>query len=110
MDYSTKNSDTARSSTEDLEPRNGTETLIVGVCDEVRRLLITKSRAYGDSALHPVRIFSRASSEEQLRVRIDDKLSRMMRGNPDAFGEDVLLDLVGYLVLLIASRWKGGVR
>jgi hypothetical protein len=46
-----------------------------------------------------VRIFSRSDPDEQLRVRIDDKLSRLARGNPDAFGEDVILDLVGCLVL-----------
>jgi hypothetical protein len=82
---------------------------IEAVCNDLKRLLIEKSRAYGDSAMHPVRIFSRASAEEQLRVRIDDKLARLMRGDPDAFGEDVFMDLAGYLVLLIAKR-KGSTQ
>jgi len=45
---------------------------------------------------------SRASTEEQLLVRIDDKLSRLARGA--AAGEDVVRDLVGYLVLLLIAR------
>jgi hypothetical protein len=65
-------------------------------------MLIEKNRAYGNSALKPVRIFSRASSEEQLLVRIDDKLSRLARGS--AAGEDVVADLIGYLILLRLAR------
>ena len=67
-------------------------------CDEVKELLLEKNRAYGNSALEPVRVFSRASTTEQLLVRIDDKLSRLARGSHA--GEDVTLDLIGYLVLL----------
>jgi hypothetical protein len=68
------------------------------VLSRLRELLLAKNAAYGDSALNPVRIFSRATPEEQLLVRIDDKLSRLARGS-DA-GEDVRADLLGYLVLL----------
>jgi hypothetical protein len=66
-------------------------------------MLLAKNEAYGNSALDPVRIFSSADTAEQIRVRIDDKLSRLKRGS-DA-GEDVIADLLGYLVLLrIAMR------
>ena len=76
---------------------------IVEECRAVERVLLEKNRAYGDSALDPVRVFSRASAVEQIRVRIDDKLSRLARGH--AAGEDVVLDLIGYLVLLrVAER------
>jgi hypothetical protein len=72
---------------------------------KVREMLLQKNAAYGDSALNPVRIVSKASAEEQIRVRIDDKLSRLARGSEA--GEDVLGDLLGYLVLLeIAKRRK----
>lgn len=57
---------------------------------------------YGNSALDPVRVFSKVSSVEQLLVRIDDKLSRLKRGTPD--GEDIERDLLGYLVLLRIAR------
>jgi len=70
--------------------------------DEITAMLVAKNEAYGDSALNPLRIFSRASTVEQLRVRIDDKLSRIARGN-DA-GEDVEKDLIGYLVLSRIAR------
>ena len=72
----------------------------------VRETLIAKNRAYGNSAFDPVRVFSRADAAEQIRIRIDDKLSRMARGH--AAGEDTVLDLMGYLVLLrIAEREEG---
>lgn len=60
-------------------------------------MLIAKNAAYGDSALKPLRIFSRSDTLEQLRVRMDDKLSRIARGAE--MGEDVVLDLIGYLVI-----------
>lgn len=76
---------------------------------QLRQMLLEKNRAYGNSALDPVRIFSQADPVEQLRVRIDDKLSRLKRGQ--AAGEDVRLDLVGYLVLLgIAERGARSLR
>lgn len=67
------------------------------VLNEVRLMLIAKNEAYGDSALNPVRIFSKATPIEQLKVRIDDKLSRLARG--DSAGEDVIHDLIGYLII-----------
>jgi hypothetical protein len=46
-----------------------------------------------------VRIFSKADELEGLRVRIDDKLSRIVKGN-DSYNEDTITDLIGYLILL----------
>ena len=60
-------------------------------------LLLAKNDAYGNSALDPVRIFSRADPIEQLNVRLDDKLSRLARG--DAAGKGVEWDILGYLLL-----------
>lgn len=68
----------------------------------IQEMLLAKNAAYGDSALNPLRIFSRASSSEQIRVRIDDKLSRLERGH--AAGEDAVADLVGYLILLVIAE------
>jgi hypothetical protein len=65
---------------------------------DLEDLLVEKNQAYGDSVLNPVRIFSKADPGEQLRVRLDDKLSRLARGS--AAGEDVITDLIGYLVIL----------
>jgi hypothetical protein len=71
---------------------------ICAVCDEIRELLLEKNRKYGDSALNPVRIFSKASTTEQLKVRLDDKLSRLRNAQDDE-DEDVVSDLIGYLIL-----------
>lgn len=72
-------------------------------CDAIKKLLLEKNRAYGNSALNPIRVFSKADPVEQILVRIDDKLSRLSRG--EAAGEDVVKDLIGYLILLrIAMR------
>jgi len=68
--------------------------------DALAEMLIAKNRAYGDSALNPVRVFSKASPREQILVRLDDKLSRLARGEPGAFNEDVIKDIIGYLILL----------
>lgn len=68
------------------------------VLDAVGALLIEKNRKYGDSALSPARIFSKASPLEQLKVRIDDKLTRIRNQNLDE-DEDVVDDLLGYLVI-----------
>ena len=62
-------------------------------------MLIDKNRKYGNSALEPIRVFSQADPAEQLRVRIDDKLSRIIRGHLKD-DEDVIQDLLGYLILL----------
>ena len=72
------------------------------VLEETRAMMLEKNRAYGNSALAPVRIFSRATTEEQILVRLDDKLSRLARGA--SAGEDVILDLIGYLILLRIAR------
>ena len=86
--------------TRKLQPT--TRDRIVNVCDGIRAMLVAKNAAYGDSATNPVRIFSKANTEEQILVRIDDKLSRLSRGS--AAGEDVIRDLIGYLVLLLVVR------
>ena len=80
------------------------EMKISGVCDDIKELLINKNRKYGNSALKPNRIFSKCSATEQLLVRIDDKLNRIMKGaGLLATDEDVVKDLIGYLVLLKIS-------
>jgi len=83
---------------------NETELKISAVCDDIKELLIHKNRKYGNSALKPNRIFSKSSATEQLLVRIDDKLNRIMKGaGLLATDEDVVNDLIGYLVLLKIS-------
>lgn len=68
------------------------------VCEAIQELLLEKNRKYGDSALTPVRVFSKASTLEQIKVRLDDKLSRLQNAQDDE-DEDVTSDLIGYLIL-----------
>ena len=78
---------------------------IVSTCNAIRDMLVRKNRSYGNSALEPVRIFSKASNIEQICVRIDDKLSRLVSGG-EYPGDDTVDDLIGYLILLKIARSK----
>ena len=72
-------------------------------CAQLAEFLVGKNRAYGNSAGDPVRVFSRADKLEQIRIRMDDKLSRIARGvrleETDESVDDTKRDLAGYLVL-----------
>lgn len=73
---------------------------------EIRRFLIEKNKKYGSSALEPIRIFSKCDKIEAIKVRIDDKLSRIKLGNiEDDANSDSITDMLGYLLILkIAIR------
>ena len=70
------------------------------VLSEITEMLIAKNQKYGNSAIEPIGIFSDLDPEEGLKVRIDDKLKRIKNGSLDKDDEDVINDLIGYLVLL----------
>ena len=69
------------------------------ILNNLNTLLISKNRKYGDSALNPIRVFSKSGPIEQIKVRIDDKLSRLGSQQVDE-DEDVVDDLLGYLIIL----------
>ena len=79
------------------------EDMITSECEDIKNMLLEKNRKYGNSALSPKRIFSKASTIEQIFVRIDDKLSRIQNmgvTEGGASAEDAVKDLIGYLLLL----------
>ena len=92
-----------------MEINNDTEQKIYDACMNLAIFLIEKNRKYGNSALDPVRILSKSPPDEQIKVRMDDKLSRVMRGSSvpkeviEFFNrladEDVQKDFVGYWIL-----------
>jgi len=88
-----------------FESAEDVRALIEKECNDIRNLLIAKNKKYGNSALNPVRLFSKGSAEEGINVRIDDKLSRISHGfgndttATDATAEDTEQDLIGYLIL-----------
>jgi hypothetical protein len=78
---------------------------IIEQCLEIAEMLINKNRSYGNSALDPIRVFSKTGTREQLYVRIDDKLNRLMKGT-DYPGDNDIDDLIGYLILLKIAKDK----
>lgn len=69
------------------------------ICHGLAELLIAKNKAYGNSALSPLNCFFKGDATTAIKVRIDDKLSRIMKGKE--YGQDdTVLDIMGYLVLL----------
>lgn len=83
-----------------LEGEDLFSKMIEEECEEIKNLLLDKNKKYGNSALSPRRIFSKQNSIEQLKVRIDDKLSRIQTTGTGIDGEDTVQDLIGYLILL----------
>lgn len=79
---------------------------VLAVTDAIAEMLVEKNISYGDAALNPLRIFSKSDRFEQLAVRMDDKLSRIARG-AEFPGEDVIDDLIGYLILYKIGRMEG---
>jgi hypothetical protein len=85
-----------------MASKSSTQLLIAKVFDEIKNLVLLKNLEYGDSALNPIRVFSRASTIEQIWVRCDDKLSRIKHGNALIESDpDVIKDLIGYLGLYL---------
>jgi hypothetical protein len=83
------------------------QKLIAQECEDLAQFLIKKNRSYGNSAIEPLRIFSRASAREAILVRLDDKLNRIIKGTGYA-GDDDIRDLQGYLTLLrVLDRIEG---
>lgn len=89
--------------TRTFDARTDFEKAVRRHTDQIAELLISKNLSYGNSALDPIRIFSKASRDEQLNVRIDDKLSRIARGE-EFRGDNDELDLAGYLVLKMIAE------
>ena len=80
------------------------EEEIKAVFNEVKELVLKKNDQYGDSVLEPVRIFSKSPINEQIMVRLDDKLSRLARGNDSIESdEDIFKDIIGYCAFAIIA-------
>ncbi len=73
--------------------------------NELREFLLAKNQQYGNSVGNPIRVFAKEhGTQELLRIRMDDKLSRLARGNDSMESdEDVIKDLAGYCILLLIA-------
>jgi hypothetical protein len=80
-----------------------TQKNIQKVTKSMCHLLIEKNRRYGDAALNPRNIFSRLPAGEAIKIRLDDKLGRIVanEGNPR---KNDFSDLIGYLILYCVSQ------
>ena len=80
------------------------EKRIREIIEEVQELLIAKNRQYGNSALKPIGVFANGSATDLIKIRIDDKLNRLIQGDETIEAdEDIVKDLIGYFVLLLIA-------
>lgn len=76
---------------------------IIEITDAMKDLLLYKNEKYGDSALHPRKIFYKGEAEDSILIRLNDKISRIENNAGEIRTNDVC-DLIGYLVLLLISK------
>lgn len=76
---------------------------IIEVCDAMKTLLLEKNKRYGDSALHPRKIFYKGDSTNSILVRLNDKISRIENNIDELPRINDVCDLIGYEVLLLIS-------
>jgi len=95
-----------QSNTRDVIEEVTTEVLTRKVLERVADMIADKNKKYGDSALSPIQIFSRLDSSNALKVRIDDKLTRIANSGISDDTEDTLMDLIGYMALLVVAVEK----
>jgi hypothetical protein len=79
-------------------PLKQTADYIIEECENIKNLLLEKNRKYGDSATRKGMVFNLQASTA-IKDRINDKLSRLRNDNKDE-DEDIILDLLGYFILL----------
>jgi hypothetical protein len=79
-----------------------TQTKIDQVFGSMSRLVQEKNRRYGDSAIKPLRVFSKLSEDEGIKVRLDDKLNRVI--NAKEIRKNDIADIMGYLCLFCVSK------
>jgi hypothetical protein len=73
------------------------------VFNSLRDMVIEKNKRYGDAALSPKKIFSKLEPGEGIKVRIDDKLRRILNHQGEIRKNDSA-DLMGYLALLAVTQ------
>jgi hypothetical protein len=80
-----------------------TQRNIRRVIKSMEHLLIEKNRRYGDAALNPKNVFSKLPAGEAIKIRLDDKLGRIVANGGEPRKND-FSDLIGYLILYCVSQ------
>lgn len=76
---------------------------IIEFFDNTRDIILEKNKRYGNSALEPINIFCKLSSNQGILQRIDDKLMRIKNNTEEPRRNDVF-DIIGYLSLYLISK------
>lgn len=84
-----------------MTERTETQQKIVELTEAMRDLLLYKNEKYGDSELHPKRIFHKGNVVSSILIRLDDKLSRVMENNDQLPRVNDVADIIGYCTLLL---------
>ena len=75
---------------------------VCDMCHGLKKFLLVKNERYGDSALKPVKIFSKGGASDKIDIRMDDKMSRIIESDEQLMNDFV--DLTGYLVLKCINK------
>ena len=81
---------------------NTTDQAIDTLFQNFAAFLLKKNERYGDSALHPIRVFSDMPADVQICNRLDDKLSRIKES--DELRKNDVADVFGYVALLMIQK------
>ena len=84
---------------EDTPTQQKIKDILSGMTD----LLLYKNRKYGDSAIHPKKIFYKGDSTNSIRIRLDDKIGRVMTSTEEKPRVNDVADIIGYCTLLLVS-------
>jgi len=79
----------------------GEEILVAGL--DVVEMLLEKNISYSNSAMDPLNVLSNATPEDQIKMHIDNKLTRL-KYQKEFQNEDSLKDLAGYVILLMVLK------
>lgn len=82
---------------------NETQEKIIKICNAIRDILLYKNHKYGNSALEPLHIFDKNKTGNSIFTRLDDKLSRIKNCKDEDYKINDLVDIIGYLVLLLTQ-------
>lgn len=82
---------------------NETQEKIITICDAIKDILLYKNQKYGNSALEPLCIFNKSKIINSIFIRLDDKLSRIKNCKDEDYKINDLVDIIGYLVLLLTK-------
>lgn len=84
---------------EDTPTQQKIKDILSGMTD----LLLYKNRKYGDSAIHPKKIFYKGDSTNSILIRLDDKIGRVMSNTEEKPRVNDVADIIGYCTLLLVS-------